>query len=374
MSIIHDALKKAQEERKKENIPAPFAVQEPKRRRKAFGYALAGLVLAAVAAALFFAYSGRPKEMARTARTPETVPGPQMVNQQVRDPQSVPKRSPVKETFQPSPASVRPDTMAGDEKEVRQAAKKVKATESGPPRIAAQAQVDLSKKPEEKITQDNATVQNDGSIGKVSPDPERIPARRLTFDNTDALWREAMGDIEKGETKAAEDKLRRILVKRPNHVEALNNLGVMAMERNDTDDALRYFSRLLDCRKDYPKVYNNLGLVYMKKGNTRLAEEYFLKAVALTPEAVEPYVNLAALLRSQGRHTEAAGLLESPLRKHADSPALLLAYGVAKDSLTHYDEAARCYRRYLASAGPGGERKDVALRLQYLEKLGYVDR
>jgi len=82
-----------------------------------------------------------------------------------------------------------------------------------------------------------------------------------------------------------------IVARKPDHVESLNNLGVIAASLGNKKEALAYFKKILEYRADYPKAYNNIGLIMMSESDKVLAEEYFRKAISLDPQGLEPYIN-----------------------------------------------------------------------------------
>jgi Flp pilus assembly protein TadD len=195
----------------------------------------------------------------------------------------------------------------------------------------------------------------------------RVVEKKTDDGSTDSIYNEALREQQSGRTREAKTMYKQVLAKQPNHIEALNNLGIIAIHEGNTREALFYFKRILEYRKNYSKAYNNIGLIAMRDGDRQLAEEYLRKAISLEPDDPGPYVNLSALLRSQGKLQEAAKLLEVPIQKKAKDPDLLLSYAVIKDNLGQYEDAARYYRQYLSLSRTPASRKDIIERLQYIE-------
>jgi len=215
-----------------------------------------------------------------------------------------------------------------------------------------------------------------GMAGKEDTKNEPVRAVEKTPDSesTDSIYNEALREQQSGRTREAKIIYKQILASQPDHIETLNNLGVMAIYEGNTQEALFYFKKILEYRKNYAKAYNNIGLIAMRDGDRQLAEEYLRKAISLEPDDPGPHVNLSALLRSQGRLQEAAKLLEIPIQKNAKDPELLLSYALIKDNLGQYEDAARYYRQYLLLLQTPASRKDIIERLQYVEGKRYGDR
>jgi tetratricopeptide (TPR) repeat protein len=62
------------------------------------------------------------------------------------------------------------------------------------------------------------------------------------------------------------------------------------------------------------------------------AERYFRAAAEASPMFVDSSVNLAALLNAQGRHSEAAAILESVLRLQPDHEKARLQFQMATET------------------------------------------
>jgi tetratricopeptide (TPR) repeat protein len=197
----------------------------------------------------------------------------------------------------------------------------------------------------------------------------RIPARKTENDSINRQYNEALQLMNAGQLKEAQKAFLAVLGRKPDHAEALNNMGVICASLGNRRDAVTYFKKLLEYRPNYAKAYNNIGLLMMTD-DPGLAEEYFRKAISLDAEGLEPYLNLAALLRSGKKYAEAAKVLEAPISKNVRDLNLYLAYAVVKDNLGHTAEAIKYYRQYLSLAKSSRDRDGVVERLRYLEERG----
>jgi Flp pilus assembly protein TadD len=334
MSIIQDALKKAQQERTKKNSRGvPYHLSGVQKKSKTIIiYVAAGLCATAVFAYLYIPYFHKPKQIAQSVAIQPAVPA-------------------------------KPEQAAIIEKPVVPVTPKNKQEPAGAKVRIAQAQKTAISPPVERKTK---AVESAGRQD-IMNEPVRAVEKKTDDGSIDTIYNEALREQQSGRTREAKTLYKQILAKQPNHVETLNNLGVIAIYEGNTQEALFYFKRILEYRKNYSKAYNNIGLIAMRDGDRQLAEEYLRKAISLEPDDPGPYVNLSALLRSQGRLQEAAKLLEIPIQKKAKDPDLLLSYAVIKDNLGQYEDAARYYRQYLSSIRTPASRRDIIERLQYIE-------
>ncbi len=368
MSIIHDALKKAQEQRKQNTADVPFGSSPPevKKKPRIALIAIVAVFAAAVVAYLYIPAFHRPKAPP-VSRVRPAAPAPQAVAQ-AKPAQKIDSKEGAPQKDQAlDPGLRRDDARSPLQKDA-----------SAVPAVAKAETKPEQKQPGEiKERQTAAKAQEKpkaaaGTYRKDREEPEEGPIRRTVVRKTEderinARYNEALSAMNSGQLRQAQRIFLDILARRPDHVESLNNLGVIAASMGDKKGALAYFKRVLEHRANYPKAYNNIGLVMMSDGDARLAEEYFRKAISLEPESLEPYINLSALLRAQNKYQEAVKVLDVPARKNVRDAALFLSYAVAKDNLGQSEEAVKYYRQYLALAGPSATRNGVVERLKYLE-------
>ncbi|HNS15821.1 MAG TPA: tetratricopeptide repeat protein [Syntrophorhabdaceae bacterium] len=339
MSIILDALKKAQQQRKKPAPEVPFSLPGPKKKPRMLVYGILLVCVLAVLGYLFIPAFHKPRQFAVPAAPP--VPPKQQAAKVEAAPQ---KPVPVKEAPKQEEVSVAKQEHV----------KKITA-KTMPVRMAAAAQ------PARKI---QAPARRTGE----AKEDEAAVTKATNSEKVDILYNEAQAALQAGRTGEAKRIYLSILAVKPDHVEALNNLGVIAIQEGNSKGALYYFKKILEFQKAYPKAYNNIGLLMMGEGDKGLAEEYFRKAIVMEPDSIEPYLNLSALLRSDGRLDEAARLLETPIQKKVKNPALFLSYALIQDAAGKTEDAVRYYRRYLSAVKSSEARREVIERLRLLEE------
>jgi Flp pilus assembly protein TadD len=342
MSIILDALKKAQKERKKTAPDVPFNLPGPKKKPRFLVYGILLVCVIVVLGYLFIPAFHKPKQFA--------VPVTAVAKVAKKEP------APVKET--PSPAIKEAIKEAPKQEKVSAAkqenVKKI-PVKAMPVRMAAAAQPVRKMQAPAKKTDE---IKEDEKIVTKATDNEKI----------DILYNEAQATLQAGRFGEAKRIYLSILAVKPDHVEALNNLGVIAIQEGNSKGALFYFKKILEIQKTYPKAYNNIGLLMMGEGDKGLAEEYFRKAIVMEPDSIEPYLNLSALLRSDGRLDEASRLLEIPIQKKVRNPVLFLSYAIIQDTMGKTEDAIRYYRQYLNTVKSSEARKEVIERLRFLEE------
>jgi Tfp pilus assembly protein PilF len=362
MSVILDALKKAQDERKRPAYRDGGSDEGTSKRSRRVFYVIVGAVACAILLVLFLPNLYRmqvPNAPQVAQQGPVPVPPPSPPKAASEAPAAKPPEKPVKEEFSKFAVAPRAGVT-----ELAQPEKKVTRKASGPEVRVAKKELEAeSHKPElrpEKVEE---------TRDPVMPAPDStIVVMRMTDDRIVTNYNNAILAAEQGNTGEAKRLYLAVLADQPNNIEALNNLGVLALREDNTKEAAFYFRRILDRRKDYAKAYNNLGIIAMRDGEKRIAEEYFRKGIEVAPDGAEPYLNLTALLRSEKRLEEANRVIDALMKKGLRGAQLYLSAALIKDELGQYDEAIKYYRHYLQVSSPKEDRRRVVERLTFLEE------
>jgi tetratricopeptide (TPR) repeat protein len=362
MSIILDALKRAQEERKKitqTGFPKISAGKTANKQKLAF-YIVAGGLVCLILIVLFSPFRKKPAQVQTAAvKSLPVVATP------------VKAESPAK--VEPPPAKIEPAVKT-------ETKTSVPANPSAPPldKKATDTQSPQLKKQPETLQKAAAYVPKRKARPKqqlqdtretmLPQEDTKVVVRKADDEKIMNAFNEAIEETKNGRLEVAKGLYLGILEEKPDYVEALNNLGVIAMRQDNLDEALSAFRKCLGYKKDYAKAYNNIGLVMMTRGDTRAAEEYFRKSIEMDRDKVEPYLNLAAIMRSEKRYDEASRLLESLIGRQVRDASLYLSLAIIKDETGKYNDAIQYYRYHLGMGGSRGERNNIVNRLKVLEE------
>jgi len=103
----------------------------------------------------------------------------------------------------------------------------------------------------------------------------------------------------------------------PTYVEAYNNLGIIYQMIGDVERAFESYQKSTKINPRYEKGYNNLGILLLLKDRNEEALEAFQKALAINSNNIESHINLGILLKKKGEWEKA---IESYRRALAISP------------------------------------------------------
>jgi len=81
------------------------------------------------------------------------------------------------------------------------------------------------------------------------------------------------------------------------YVEAYNNLGVIYQEMGNFDRAFGAYQKSIEINPQYEKGYNNLGIILYLKGRNEEAVEAFQKALTINSNNIESHINLGVLFK-----------------------------------------------------------------------------
>ena len=109
----------------------------------------------------------------------------------------------------------------------------------------------------------------------------------------------------KGDLNSAEVFYQQAVALKPDYVEALNNLGVVYLEKGYYDRAIYQFRKVIEL--DYKKMeaYFNLAEAQARKGEYALAAEEMVKVIAENEGDIAAHNNLALYYEETGNVTDA---------------------------------------------------------------------
>lgn len=108
----------------------------------------------------------------------------------------------------------------------------------------------------------------------------------------------AHGDLK--EERAAEDAYRRALEINPNRFEAVTGMGILARKKGDYDQALSYYEKALAIDPAYAQAYSSMTVIALKQRRDAQALEYAKKGYDLDRSDPTVVANLAVAYHYNG--------------------------------------------------------------------------
>jgi tetratricopeptide (TPR) repeat protein len=140
-----------------------------------------------------------------------------------------------------------------------------------------------------------------------------------------------MGNIhyQREALDAAVAAYRAAVDKHPKFRRAWGMLAELQFRRSSFTDAIPAFTRVIELGGGDSVTYGLLGAAHANRGSHVAAESSFRVATMLDPEALDWRIGLARSLFEQGRHADAAALLDVLIGERPERPEFWLEQGKA---------------------------------------------
>ncbi len=168
---------------------------------------------------------------------------------------------------------------------------------------------------------------------------------RMTDANVDRALQLAVGQHRSGHLAEAETAYRQILSRHPDHAEALQLLGALAVQAGRVEAGMELMRRAIRLKPDYAEAHNNLGIVLQNAGQTDEAMASYHRAIRLEPDYAEAHYNLGVALMAGGQLDEAIACYRQAIRLKPDYAEAHYNLGVAFKNKEQFDEAITSCRQ-----------------------------
>ncbi len=158
----------------------------------------------------------------------------------------------------------------------------------------------------------------------------------------------AAAHLAEGRLQQAEAILRQVLRQRPNHPEALHQLGIVAHQAGKTALAVQLIERALAVNPNVPLYQANIGEMYRRLGQPAKAIEHGMKAIALNAEAPEAHNNLGIAYFDSGDYETAIACYERAIALRPRFAEAVSNKGNALRQFKRFAAAEAEYRRAIA--------------------------
>ena len=113
-----------------------------------------------------------------------------------------------------------------------------------------------------------------------------------------------------------------ILKIKPDHANALNNLGELFRAEGETKKAQICYEKAIKANPILASSYNNLGLVYKSNKDNHKAIDLFIKSIEIDPNFANPNYNLGIIYKELGDYKKAESFYQKVIKinpNHADT-------------------------------------------------------
>jgi type IV pilus biogenesis/stability protein PilW len=133
----------------------------------------------------------------------------------------------------------------------------------------------------------------------------------------------------------------------PTYVEAYNNLGIIYQDLGYFDKAFEAYQKAIEVNPQYEKAYNNLGILLFLNGRYEESVGAFQKALEINPGNIESYINLGILFKKQGEFKKAIECFQKALTINPLNGETYYNVGMLYEQLEDYNLAIGNYQKFI---------------------------
>jgi Tfp pilus assembly protein PilF/predicted Ser/Thr protein kinase len=163
----------------------------------------------------------------------------------------------------------------------------------------------------------------------------------------DQAFKNAVNLHRARQLQQAEQICRQILNFQPNHVPAMQLLGIIGMQIGQLTPSIKIFKKALKKDPGNAELYGNLGMAQHQAGELKDAESSFRKAVKLQPRSPMTHYNLGINLQAQGQPEGAADAFHKAIAINHQYPDAWNNLGSVLQLKNKHDEAIEAYNKAL---------------------------
>ena len=158
-------------------------------------------------------------------------------------------------------------------------------------------------------------------------------------------FKQAISTHQEGKLEEAENLYRTILKTQPQHLDTINNFGVLLQTLNRPNEAEEYFKKAIKLNPDLAITYSNLALALQDLGRFDEAIKNCKKAIEINPNLVDAYSNLGLTFQKINNNNDAVENYKKAIKL---KPNFFEAYnnlGNALKALNRLDESETNYKK-----------------------------
>ena len=155
----------------------------------------------------------------------------------------------------------------------------------------------------------------------------------------------AVKNHQENKTDIAKDFYNQVLKTNPNHIAALNNIGIIFQELREYQKAKDCYKKAIEINPNYKTAYNNLGFIFQELKENQKAKDCYEKAIEIDPNYADAHNNLGNIFQELKENQKAKNCYEKAIEikpNYADAHCNL---GKVFIELGENQKAKDCYEK-----------------------------
>jgi len=166
--------------------------------------------------------------------------------------------------------------------------------------------------------------------------------KSLTTEETFNL---AVKNHQEGKTNIAQKLYNQVLRIKPNHSQALINLGVILKELGEIQKAKDCYEKAIEINPNHSQALNNLGNILKELGEIQKAKDFFEKAIEINPNYANAHYNLGNVFKGLKENLKAKDCFEKAIEINPNYANAHNNLGVVFKGLGENQKAIDCYEK-----------------------------
>ncbi len=189
------------------------------------------------------------------------------------------------------------------------------------------------------------------SVGIVQKDRDKErELREDIYHFNMAVYFQRRNDIQSALLEYA-----RVIDFSPYNAEVYNNMGALYNQIGEYEKAVAVLQKALIIDPSYSKAHNNIGLVYYEGGHLERAQAHLARAIELAPADLESYNNLGLVYKKMNEPDKAEEAFSRALAINPDYAAAHYNLALLYEESGRLEEARRHYNGFIAGGGGSPE-------------------
>ena len=224
------------------------------------------------------------------------------------------------------------------EKKTRQATSAVSDVNAGKPRAVA-------KTPETVATEASSPVRKKAQAGGGAEADHRSPKIVSQQQQSDNLYKQAIGELQQGRGNDARQTLQRALEANQNNVNARQTLVSILVEGNKFEEASALLREGLKLSPEHADFTMTLARLQLETGDTKGGMNTLEQGLQSAGDDPQYHAFYAALLQGAERHEESVHHYLVALSSNPAMPTWLVGIGISLQALGKDFDAVEAFRR-----------------------------
>ncbi|MGQ9507984.1 MAG: tetratricopeptide repeat protein [Thermodesulfobacteriota bacterium] len=177
-------------------------------------------------------------------------------------------------------------------------------------------------------------------------------SREVTDSEIVSLFNSGVVFHHQREFSRAIETYQKVIDLNPAYIEAYNNLGIIHQEMGNFDGALKFYQKAIEIEPRYEKGWNNLGILWILKGDLQKAKDCFQKILSINPNHLESYLHLGTIWKKEGQWQKAIESYQFALSLDPYRGETHYHLGLLYEEMGRMDLALPHYETFVHLSGP----------------------